>query len=109
MSDAPVPPAPPPRRKPRPDKSELPVSFLPEGNRPAKYAYVAALVGLVPGVGLVCGPVALVLGQVGRRRARADEQKRGVGHAALSVMLGGLEAVCNALGLYFVGLGRDWW
>jgi hypothetical protein len=87
-----------PARRRKNDRSEVPVSFLPEGNQTARRAYLCALAGLVPGLGLLFGPPAVVLGVLGARAARRDEQGRGLGHAWASCALGEVEFVCGAVG-----------
>jgi hypothetical protein len=96
----------PPRRRQN-DRSEIPVSFLPEGNPAARRGYLFALVGLIPGLGLFCGLPALVFGILGGRAARRDEFERGMGHAYFSRLAGTIEFVCNATG--FACLAKTWW
>jgi hypothetical protein len=86
-----------PRR--RNDRSEVPVSFLPEGNRAAYWAYLLLLIGLVPPFGAVCGLPAFVLGTVGLYVARRDPERRGIGHAYMSRSLGLIESVTGLGGL----------
>jgi hypothetical protein len=88
-----------PARRRKNDRSEIPVSFLPEGNANARRAYVCALIGLLPGLGLIFGLPAVVFGILGRRTALRDEFKRGLGHAFVSRLMGFVEFVCNAAGL----------
>ena len=96
---SPIPPASPtPARRRKHDRSEIPVSFLPEGNPPARRAYICALLGLIPGLGLVFGPFAIGFSVAGLRVAAADEFHRGRGHSKISRLLGGLEIVSNAVG-----------
>lgn len=99
-----------PRRKPRPDRSELPLkSFLPENNAPARLAYRAAMFGLVPFVGLLAGPVAVVAGLAGRAKAVRDPDAGGWSHAVAGAIVGALETLCNGVGLWLVGRGVGWW
>ncbi|HJZ89678.1 MAG TPA: hypothetical protein VKE40_02325 [Gemmataceae bacterium] len=95
----------PPRRRQN-DRSEIPVSFLPEGNPAARRGYLFAIIGLIPGLGLVCGLPALVFGILGGRAARRDEFQRGMGHSYFSRLAGTVELVCNAAG--FAMLARAW-
>jgi hypothetical protein len=88
-----------PVRRRKNDRSEIPVSFLPDGNPNARRAYLCAILGLVPGLGLLLGPPAIVLGVIGRRAALRDEFQRGLGHAYVSRLLGAIEFACNAVGL----------
>ncbi|HKB05112.1 MAG TPA: hypothetical protein VKD90_23005 [Gemmataceae bacterium] len=97
-----------PVRRRKNDRSEIPVSFLPEGNQTARRAYVCALLGLIPGLGPFFGPPAILLGLLGARAARRDEQKRGLGHAWASCILGEVELVSGAAGWLCLGHGLGW-
>ena len=90
------------------DRSEIPVSFLPEGNSTARKAYLCAVMGLVPGLGLLLGPPAIFFGILGRRDALRDEHHRGLGHAYVSRLLGGVEIICNAAGLACIAVAEGW-
>jgi len=87
-----------PARRRKNDRSEIPVSFLPDGNPNARRAYLCAVLGLAPGLGLVFGPPAILFGILGRRAALRDEFQRGLGHAWVSRALGAVEFVCAAAG-----------
>jgi hypothetical protein len=87
-----------PARRRKDDRSEVPVSFLPTGNPYARWAYLCAVIGLVPGLGLVFGPPAVLLGILGRRAALRDEQQRGLGHAFVSRLAGSVEFASGLAG-----------
>ena len=87
-----------PARRRKNDRSEVPVSFLPDGNPNARRAYLCAVVGLIPGLGLLLGPPAIVFGILGRRAALRDEFRRGLGHAYVSRVLGAVEIIFGAAG-----------
>ena len=87
-----------PARRRKNDRSEVPVSFLPEGNPNARRAYLCAVFGLIPGLGLLLGPPAIVFGILGRRAALRDEFRRGLGHAYVSRLLGAIEFTFGAAG-----------
>src|SRR5215210_4609868 len=87
-----------PARRRKNDRSEVPVSFLPDGNPHARRAYLCAVVGLIPGLGVLLGPLAVVFGVLGRRAALRDEFRRGLGHAYVSRLVGALEFVFGAAG-----------
>ena len=87
----------PPRRR-KHDRSEVPVSFLPEGNSAARCAYLFALAGLAPGLGIICGLPAIVFGNIGLRAASRDSERKGLGHAYVSRILGIAEFICCAAG-----------
>ena len=98
-----------PVRRRKNDRSEIPVSFLPDGNPNARRAYLCAILGLVPGLGLVFGPLAVVFGIYGRRAALRDEFHRGLGHAWVSRILGTIEFVCGAAGWAFITRAVGLW
>lgn len=87
-----------PARRRKNDRSEIPVSFLPDGNPNARRAYLCVILGLVPGLGVIFGPPAVLFGILGRRAALRDEFRRGLGHAWVSRLLGAIEFVCGAAG-----------
>jgi len=97
-----------PARRRKDDRSEVPVSFLPEGNPNARRAYLCAVIGLIPGLGLVLGPPAVLFGILGRQAALRDEQQRGLGHAYVSRLVGGVEFVCNAAGAACFAISAVW-
>jgi hypothetical protein len=103
-------PNPPPRRPKRraSDRSEIPVSFLPEGNPNARRAYLCAIIGLCPVLGLLMGPFALFWGYLGWRAGRNELEGRGVGHSFVSMILGALEIILNALGITLIAIGLEW-
>jgi hypothetical protein len=100
------PPKPPPRK--RPDRKELPTSFLPEQNGRARTAYICMLCGFIPAVGLIAGPLAAIFGYLGYRAAKREFDGNGLGHAFVSMLLGPLEAITNVVGWYLVALGLGW-
>ena len=100
--------SPAPIRRRKNDRSETPVSFLPEGNPFARRAYLCAVVGLLPGLGLLLGPPAFVFGIMGRRAALRDEMRRGLGHAYVSQLAGAVEFVCNAAGGLCLAHAASW-
>jgi hypothetical protein len=97
-----------PARRRKNDRSEIPVSFLPDGNPNARRAYLCAVLGLIPGLGIIFGPPALMFGFVGRRAALRDEFRRGLGHAYVSRLLGVVEVACAAAGWACVGMAAGW-
>jgi hypothetical protein len=97
-----------PARRRKNDRSEIQVSFLPDGNPNARRAYLCAVLGLIPGLGLLFGPPAVVFGIIGRRTALRDEFRRGLGHAYVSRLLGLVEFGCGATGWACVGKAAGW-
>jgi hypothetical protein len=86
------------------DKYSLIASRIPK-NRLAVLAYRCAVVGLLPGLGLLMGGVAIGLGIVGRRRFLADPELRGLGHSIAAIVLGVLELLTNGGGLVLIWIG----
>lgn len=84
------------------------MSFLPEGNLAACWAYVCALIGLIPGLGLVFGLPAIVFGTIGRRTALRHPERPGLGHAYVSRLVGAVELVCSVGGLLCLGKANGW-
>ena len=74
-------------------------------NRVALWAYRLSQWGLIPGVGLVLGPAALVLGVVAGMRGRGDAEFTFRAPARAAVVLGGLVALTNWLGAVLIVLG----
>lgn len=100
-----------PPKKPRrraPDPTEVPVTFLPQGNPNARRAYLCAILGLIPVLGLLLGPFAVLFGIFGFRFAKKDPDSRGIGHAFLSMILGLLETIFNGLGVFFLARHFEW-
>jgi hypothetical protein len=98
---SPAKPKPAVRRRPH-DRSEIRASFLPEGNRAAKWAYVCVLAGLCPGVGVVTGIAAIILGFFGRRIAKKDTEQRGLGHACMAMFFGAFEVFSQGVGWWIL-------
>lgn len=98
-----------PARRRKHDRSEVPVSFLPEGNPAARRAYLCAVIGLVPGLGVVFGLPAVLFGVLGRRAALRDEGRRGLGHAYVSRLVGAVEFVTGAAGLACLAKAAELW
>lgn len=94
------------QRRFREDRSTWPMStLLPPKNRAAGRGYVCAVAGLIPGLGLLLGPLAIVFGWVGWRRFQRDPAIWGGGHALLSIVLGSLEILVNVVGFGFIAKG----
>ena len=72
---------------------------------PCTRAYWAAMAGLIPGVGLVLGPVAVVLGFIGWRHVKAEPACTVSGQATAAVVFGTLETLTNWVGLWLMVLG----
>jgi hypothetical protein len=84
-------------------------SFTPWKNPAAVYAYAVSLAALTPVVGLALGPVAIVLGLVGLWRRRRRPEVLGTNFALAGIILGALNTLLNAAGVWCIGHGLGWW
>jgi hypothetical protein len=100
-------PSDPRRGKKRNDRSEMPVTFLPQGNPRARTAYLCAIIGLIPGVGLLLGPPAIIFGRLGYIAAKKDPETKGIGHSYISVILGIFEIIASGVGLTLLAYSLD--
>ncbi len=76
-------------------------------NTRAIAAYRYAVFGIIPLLGLLLGPAAIVFGLLGWREARGDLRTKGGGFAVAAVILGLLELVTNGLGLTLIWVGWE--
>jgi hypothetical protein len=74
-------------------------------NLPALRAYWVALLGVVPLIGLLLGPAALVMWAWARRKCRAAPQFTAHGPLLASLLLGVAVTVTNWLGVVLMYLG----
>jgi len=84
----------------RPDVVE---TFIPYKNPMALVAYYVGVFAVIPCVGLLLGPTALILGILGIRYRNKHPTAGGLGHAITGVVLGSLTALAN-WGLVVVGI-----
>jgi hypothetical protein len=85
---------------------DSPISGRPAGpNRAALRAYRLAVLALVPGLGLLLGPLAAALGLRAHYRARANPDFTGHAFVRAAVVLGVLVGVTNWVGLALMVLG----
>ncbi|HVS37058.1 MAG TPA: zinc ribbon domain-containing protein [Gemmataceae bacterium] len=74
-------------------------------NRPALRAYRLSLIGLIPIAGLVCGPVAVILGALAARKVRGEPTFTAQGPLLASVVIGAIDAVTNWVGVTLMAIG----
>jgi hypothetical protein len=97
-----------PRRRGVVEESDTPFGPIGDGpNRRALVAYRFAIVGLIPVVGVLAGPAAVLLGCHAWLRDRHDVGFNAWGPLQASLLLGVLGAVANGIGLTLVALA--WW
>jgi hypothetical protein len=94
------------RRRTALDEVESPFSpNIDPVNRTAAWAWRLSVFGLIPGAGLLLGPLALLLGVVARRRGKRDPAFTANHLAAAAIILGGLLTITTWLGLALMLLG----
>lgn len=96
------------RVRKRLDKSEIPATFLPEGNARARTAYLFAIFGMIPGLGFFLGWLAILFGWLGYKAARGPSEGKGIGHSVVSMALGALEVTVNVIGWWLIGTHYEW-
>jgi hypothetical protein len=70
-------------------------AMIPYKNPLALIAYYLGVFGLIPVLGLLLGPIALVMGILGVRFARNNPTAGGAGHAITGIVLGILASLLN--------------
>ena len=108
-----APPEPPasPRKRPRPrdeedDEDEYDerrfrrrddgiATLIPYRNGRALAAYYCGVFAIIPCLGLILGPIALIFGILGLRFAKANPRAGGTGHAIAGIVLGSLTTLAN--------------
>jgi len=80
--------------------------WIHSSNRVALTAYRCSLLAMIPFFGLVLGPLAVIMGLLGRRSERKQPSERGAGQAMAAVVLGTATLVTNWTALYFLLLGQ---
>jgi hypothetical protein len=78
-------------------------SLIPYKNGKALVAYYCGVFSLIPCLGLILGPIALIFGILGYRYSRTYPTAKGGGHAIAGIILGGLTTLGN-WGITLIGL-----
>lgn len=86
----------------------MPSTFLPDGNPPARIAYLCAIFGMIPAFGFILGMLAIYFGWRGYRLARGASAGKGLGHSIVSMILGALEVVANVVGWTLIAMHYEW-
>jgi hypothetical protein len=98
------------RRRHAAEETVAPSPALAAANhRAALRAYRVSVLGLIPGLGLLLGPLAVVLGAAVRRRVHSDPDLGVQNLATASVVLGALATLTNWLGLALLIQGLRHW
>jgi hypothetical protein len=77
-------------------------SVIPYKNPRALIAYYCGVFALIPCLGLLLGPAALILGILGVRYAAKNPAAKGMAHGVVGIVLGSLAALLNFAALIFV-------
>jgi hypothetical protein len=89
-----------PSRRVRRDGATSPSSGASDAKKGLAWtAYRCSVVGLIPVVGLILGPLAFLLGFVAWRNGQGDPLHKGIGPALAGMLLGGLITVTNWVGV----------
>jgi len=70
-------------------------TIIPYKNPKALIAYYVGIFGLIPCLGLILGPAAIVLGIMGLRYKATYPRAKGTAHAIVGIVLGSLETLAN--------------
>jgi hypothetical protein len=85
-----------PDERSRRDEPDEPISTLiPYKNPKALAAYYLGVFSLIPCVGLILGPLALVFGILGLNHVKDHPAAKGTGHAIAGIVLGSLTTLGN--------------
>jgi DNA-directed RNA polymerase subunit RPC12/RpoP len=90
-------------RRPDAYEDDAVTTLIPYKNGKALAAYYVGVFSLIPCLGLILGPIALILGIMGLRFVAAHPKAKGTGHAWAGVVLGTLTTLGN-WGIVIVGV-----
>src|SRR5262245_5128056 len=93
-----------PRRR-REDEGDATGGLIPYKNGMALASYYTGVFGLIPCLGLILAPIALVLGILGLGYAKKHPTARGKAHAWVGIVLGMLVLLVHIGGIAFVAIG----
>ena len=75
--------------------SDVVATLIPYKNPSALGAYYCGVFALIPGLGLILGPLGLILGIRGIGFAKTNPAAKGKGHAIAGVVLGSITTALN--------------
>lgn len=79
--------------------------LIPYKNPYALMAYYFGIFAIIPCIGLLLGPAAVVLGIMGLKQAKAHPESRGKVHAWVGIICGAVFGLINLAVLVFFGVG----
>lgn len=82
--------------------------LIPYKNPMALLGYYVAVFGLIPCVGLILGPTAIIMGIMGLKFNKANPHTKGVAHAWVAIVLGSIELIAHIalIGVSVIGASR---
>jgi hypothetical protein len=92
-------------RRPRRRGDGAVSTIIPFHNGMALTAYYLGVFSIIPGIGLLLGPMAIIFGIVGLRRVRANPQIKGTGHSITGIVIGSLTTLANWAFAAFLVIG----
>ena len=93
---------PPPLPPPNPPEGDGISTVIPYRNAPALFAYYCGVFSLIPCLGALLGPAALILGIVGLKTAARQPTAKGRVHAWIGIVLGGLVLLAHLAFAVFI-------
>ncbi len=94
------------RQRPQADDGGVVATVIPYKNVAALVAYYCAVFGLIPGFGLILAPAGLICGIFGLRKRLREPRVKGLAHALVGLILGGLVTVGYAVLIFLMVTGR---
>lgn len=91
---------------PKAQGEDVLASLVPYRNMPALWGYYIGIFALIPGTGLLLGPVALVLGFIGVRLVKSRPGSKGTAHAWVAILLGSIATLLNFAGIAALLIAR---
>ena len=89
----------------REDEGDATGGLIPYKNGMALASYYTGVFSLIPCLGLILAPIALVLGIMGFNYAKKHPKASGKAHALVGVLLGSISLLYHIGGVAFVALG----
>ena len=78
------------------------MGLFPYRNPTSLFAYYLGIFGLIPPLGVVLGPLAIILGVLGLRAAGRAPEVKGAGHSWTGMVLGALDTAVSGGLLIFL-------
>jgi hypothetical protein len=86
------------------DRGDAVSTIIPYKNGMALTAYYLGVFGLIPCLGLLLGPLAMIFGLLGLRKASQMPKAKGTGHAIAGIVLGVIDLLAQ-VGYFFLLAG----